>query len=114
MQGPGVLCYWQVIFYYVHRYLLQFEWTIWKFNIKQNSIKALYIFGSECLSREFGEVLRKNSANDLNAVDILFAIFKPEDKLDSCSMLEETAEIVEFHDFPEGCKIFQPWFDLYL
>ena len=65
--------------------------------------------GSECLNREFGEVLRNNSTNELNAVDILFAIqSKSEDKLDSCSMLEETADIVECHDFPEGCKRFQP------
>ena len=71
-------------------------------------IKALYALGSECLNREFGEVLRNNSTNELNAVDILFAISKPEDQLDSCSMLEETAEIVECHDFPEGCKTFQP------
>ena len=56
------------------------------------------------------EVLRNNSTNDLNAVDILFAISKPEDQLDTCSigMLEETPDIVECHDFPEGCKTFQP------
>ena len=44
-------------------------------------------------------------------MDILFALSKSEDKVDSCSFIEGTDEIVECHDFPEGCKTFQPWFE---